>query len=259
MLIAVTRAVSPTFAECELTHRPRDPISVANAVAEHAYYEETLRSLGATIVRAPPEPSLPDAVFVEDTAIVLDEAAVITRPGAPTRRGETESIALVLGAYKPLLRIQPPGTLDGGDVLRVGRRLYVGLSSRTNPEGIGQLEALLEKWDYDVIPVPVTACLHLKSAVTQVAEQLLLINDRWVGRDCFGAMEMVAVAPAEQEGANALWVSGAVIYPAHHPQTAERLDRAGVRVVSVPSTEVAKAEGGVTCCSVVFEAAPQES
>jgi dimethylargininase len=254
MLIAVTRAVSPTLAECELTHRPRDPIDVANAVAEHAYYEETLRSLGATIVRAPPEPALPDAVFVEDTAIVLEEAAVITRPGAPTRRGEIESMAKVLSAYKPLLRIQPPGTLDGGDVLRVGRRLYVGLSSRTNREGIGQLEALLKKWDYEVIPVPVTRCLHLKSAVTQVAEQLLLINDRWVGPDCFGAMELVTVAPAEQEGANALWVSGAVVYPAHYPQTAERLDQAGVRVVAVPSTEVAKAEGGVTCCSVVFEA-----
>jgi dimethylargininase len=259
MLIAVTRAVSPTLAECELTHRPRDPIDVANAVAEHAFYEETLRSLGATIVRASPEPALPDAVFVEDTAIVLDEVAVITRPGAATRRGEIESMARVLGAYKPLHRIRQPGTLEGGDVLRVGRRVYVGLSSRTNPEGVGQLEALLEKLDYEVIPVPVTACLHLKSAVTQVAEQLLLINDHWVGRECFGAMEMVSVAPAEQEGANALWVSGAVIYPAHHPQTAERLDRAGVRVVQVPGSEVAKAEGGVTCCSVLFEAAPQVS
>ncbi len=253
MLIAITRAVSPTLAECELTHRPRDPINVAKAVAEHACYEEALRSLGATVVHAPPEPTLPDAVFVEDTALALDEVAVITRPGAATRRLEIESMARVLGAYKPLVRIQPPGTLDGGDVLRVGRRLYVGLSSRTNRAGIAQLGTLLDNWGYEVIPVPVSGCLHLKSAVTEVREDLLLINDRWVGSECFGSVEMVTVAPAEPDGANALRIGAAVIYPAHHPDTAERLERAGVRVVPVPCGELAKAEGGVTCCSVLFE------
>lgn len=253
-LIAVTRAISPTLADCELTHRPRDPINVANAIAEHACYEEALRSLGATIVRAPPEPALPDAVFVEDAALALDEVAVITRPGAPTRRREVESMATVLSAYKPLVRIESPGTLDGGDVLRVGRTLYVGLSSRTNGEGVSQLETLLNKWDYEVIRVQVTGCLHLKSAVTQVAEELLLINPDFVPPERFAPMEVIPVAPAEAHGANALWIAGAVIYPAHYPETAERLDRAGVRVVPVPSTELAKAEGGVTCCSVVFEA-----
>lgn len=254
MLVAVTRAVSPTIAECELTHRSRDPIHVARAEAEHAHYEETLGSLGATVVRAPPEPALPDAVFVEDTAVVLDEAAIITRPGAPTRRRETESIGKVLSAYKQLLRIQPPGTLDGGDVLVVGRTLYVGLSSRTNREGVAQLQTLLDKWGYEVIPVQVSGCLHLKSAVTQVAEQLLLINARWVRPERFGAMGLVTVAPAEPDGANALRIGTAVIYPSHHPETAERLERAGVRVVPVPCAELAKAEGGVTCCSVLFEA-----
>ncbi|MFN2572789.1 MAG: dimethylarginine dimethylaminohydrolase family protein [Gemmatimonadales bacterium] len=258
MLIAVTRAVSATFAECELTHRPRDPINVANAIAEHARYEEALRSLGATVVRASPEPALPDAVFVEDTALALDEVAVITRPGALTRRREVESMAQVLSAYKPLLRIQPPGTLDGGDVLRVGRKLYVGLSSRSNHEGISQLETLLEKWDYEVIRVQVEGCLHLKSAVTQVGEDLLLINPNFVPPACFRSTESIPVAPAEADGANALWIgrAGAIIYAAHHPETAERLERAGVRVVAVPSTELAKAEGGVTCCSVLFETVP---
>jgi len=253
MLIAITRAVSPTLAECELTHRPRDPISVADAMAEHAAYENALRSLGATVVRAPAEPTLPDAVFVEDTAIVLDEVAVITRPGAATRRRETESIANALGAYKPLLRMRAPATLDGGDVLRVGRRLYVGLSSRTNPEAIAQLATLLAKWEYEVIPVPVHGCLHLKSAVTQVGERLLLMNDRSVRPASFRDMDVLTVAPAEPDGANALLIGGTVIYPAHYPATAERLARAGVRVVSVPSTEIAKAEGGVTCCSILLE------
>jgi dimethylargininase len=254
MLIAITRAISPTLPECELTHRPRDPINVANAIAEHAQYEAALRSLGATIVRAPAEPALPDAVFVEDTALALDEVAVITRPGAPTRRPETESMASVLSAYRPLRRIEAPGTLDGGDVLRVGRRLYVGVSSRSNPAGIAQLERLLQPWDYEVVPVPVHGCLHLKSAVTQVAEHLLLMNERYVRPQCFDGMETLTVAAAEPDSANALWISGTVIYPAHYPQTAARLEGAGVRVIPVPSTEVAKAEGGVTCCSLIFEA-----
>lgn len=254
MLIAVTRAVSPTLPDCELTHRPREPINVANAVAEHAMYEEALRSLGATVIRAPDEPALPDAVFVEDAAIVLDEVAVMTRPGAPSRRPETASLAKVLSKYRPLQQIQQPGTLDGGDVLRVGRTLYVGLSTRTNRAAIAELETLLGEWDYDVNPVPLNGCLHLKSAATQVGENLLLINERMVSPECFGPVDRVTVAPEEPDGANALWIGGAVVYPAHYPRTAERLDRAGVRVVEVPGTEVAKAEGGVTCCSVVFTA-----
>jgi len=256
MLVAVMRAVSPTLAECELTHRPRDPINVAKAVAEHACYEDALRSLGATVVHAPPEPTLPDAVFVEDAALVFAETAVMTRPGAPVRRREVESMAKVLSGYRPLFAIQAPGTLDGGDVLRVGRRLYVGLSSRTNRAGIAQLDTHLSEWGYEMITVPVTGCLHLKSAVTQVADNLLLINDRWVRPECFGSMGMVTVAPGEPDAANALLIGASVIYPTHHPATAERLERAGVRVVPVPCGELAKAEGGVTCCSVVLEAEP---
>lgn len=254
MLIAVTRAVSPALTECELTNRAREPIDVAAAVAEHARYESTLRSLGATVVRAPPEPALPDAVFVEDTALVLDEVAVIARPGAATRRPETESIATVLSAYRPLLRIEPPGTLDGGDVLAVGRTVYVGLSSRTNRAGIDQLEMLLHPFGYEVVPVPVAGCLHLKSAVTQIADQHLLINPGFVGADCFDA-NLVTVAPTEPDGANALRIGSAVVYPAEYPKTAERLERAGLRVILVPCGEIAKAEGGVTCCSLVFSSA----
>ena len=233
---------------------PRDPIDVAKAIADHERYEAALRSLGARVIRAPEEPTLPDAVFVEDTALVLDDVAIITRPGAPSRRPEIESMARVLSAYRSLQRIQPPGTLDGGDVMAVGRKIYVGLSSRTNHEGIAQLDTHLSVWGYEVIPVPVTGRLHLKSAVTQAADNLLLINDRWVSPECFASLEIMTVAPSEPAGANALRIGTAVIYPTHHPETAERLDRAGVRVVPVPCTELAKAEGGVTCCSVVFEA-----
>ena len=253
-LVAVTRAVSPTLADCELTHLPRDPINVDQAIADHAQYEAALRSLGATVVRAPAEPTLPDAVFVEDAALVFDEVAIITRPGAASRRPETESMARVLSAYRSLQRIEPPGTIDGGDVLALGKRIYVGVSSRTNQAGLTQLATIVSKWGYEVIPVAVTGCLHLKSAVTQVAENLLLINDRWVRPESFGSIGTMTVAPSEPTGANALLIGTAVIYPTHYPATAERLDKAGVRVVAVPCGELAKAEGGVTCCSVVFEA-----
>jgi dimethylargininase len=252
MLIAVTRAVSPALAECELTHLPRDPIDVAKAIADHERYEAALRALGARVVRAPEEPTLPDAVFVEDTALVLDELAVLTRPGAASRRSEVESMARVLGAYKPLARIQPPGTLDGGDVLVLGRKIYVGRSSRSNHEGIEQLQTLVSGFGYDVIPVAVKGCLHLKSAVTEVADNLLLVNERWVRPEYFAPIETMTVAPSEPAGANALRIASAVIYPEHYPDTADLLDRAGVRVVPVPCAELAKAEGGVTCCSVLF-------
>jgi len=254
VLIAVTRAVSPTLADCELTHLTREPIDVARATAEHAAYEDTLRALGTTIVRAAPLPDRPDAVFVEDTAIVLDEVAVITRPGAVSRRGETASIAEVLGRYRTLTSIPAPGTLDGGDVLRVGRTLYVGLSSRTDHLAVDQLARTLRAWDYRVVTVEVTGCLHLKSAITAVADGLLLANPRWVGAGPFAPHELLPVDEAEPDAANALCLGDAVVFPAHHPRTARRLEQTGLRVLPVPCGEIAKAEGGVTCCSLVFEA-----
>ena len=255
MLIAITRAVSPALAECELTHREREPIDVAIAAAEHAVYEAVLRSLGAAIVRAREEPGLPDAVFVEDAAVVVDEIAVMTNPGAATRRQEVESVAEILRTYRPIATIESPGTLDGGDVLRVGRRLYVGMSSRTNAEGAAQLQALLDPWSYEVIPVAVTGCLHLKSAITLVAEGLLLLNPAFVRRECFDGMDTIAVARSEPDAANALLIGGAVVFPAHFPETARYLEHAGIHVVPVPCTQIAKAEGGVTCCSLLLDAA----
>ena len=161
MLIAITRPVSPSLAKCELTHLAREPIDVARATSQHAAYEHLLGSLGATIVRAPAAPQFPDAVFIEDTAIVLDEVAVLTRPGAPSRQGESAAVAPVLAKYRSLLSMEPPATLDGGDVLRLGRTLYVGRSGRTNQEGIEELQRLVERFDYRVVPVEFTGCQAL--------------------------------------------------------------------------------------------------
>lgn len=255
--VAVTRAVSPTLADCELTHLSRRPIDVRRAVAEHEAYEDALRALGALVVRAEPAPGLPDAVFVEDTAIVLDEAGIITRPGAPSRRQETEGIAEVLGRYRPLSHIREPATLDGGDVLRVGRTLYIGLSSRSNREAISQLTRMLAAWGYRVVPVEVSGCLHLKSAVTLVGEHLLLANPQWVRPGIFSPLEVLPVDEEEPGAANALRLGDGLIFPEHFPRTARRLEAAGLRVVPVPCIEIAKAEGGVTCCSLIIPKGPQ--
>lgn len=252
MLIAITREVSPRIAECELTHLAREPINLERARAQHRQYEELLVELGCKLVRLPAEPELPDSVFVEDTAIVLDELAIITRPGAESRRAETASVAEALKPYRKVLRIEPPGTLDGGDVLRVGKILYVGQSERSNREGIQQLGRIAAAFGYRVGPVPLHGCLHLKSAVTQVADHALLINRHWADDRVFDSCKLIDVDPAEPFAANALRVGATVIYPQAFPETRQRLDKHGVRVRTVDASELAKAEGGVTCCCLIF-------
>lgn len=253
MLIAVTRSVSPTLAQCELTHLAREPIDLPRANLQHGAYERLLSALGADIVRLPPEPTLPDAVFVEDTAIVLTEVAVITRPGAPSRRLETPSVATLLAKYRSLRRLIPPATLDGGDVLEVGRTLYVGRSTRTNRSGIEQLRSLLEALEYRVVPIEFRGCLHLKSAVTRIGDRLLLLNPDWVSAAAFRPLETLPIDAREPHAANALRIGGTVVLPAQYPRTHQRLVEQGLEVAAIDCSELAKAEGGVTCCSLRFE------
>lgn len=252
MPIAITRKVSPGIGRCELTHLPRAPIDVELADLQHRAYENCLASLGCKLLSLPAEPDLPDSVFVEDVAVVLDEVAIMTRPGAESRRPETASIAEALKPFRPLRFIQPPATLDGGDVLRVGRDVFVGLSARTSRSALQQLTDLLVPFGYRVHGVPIHRCLHLKSAVTQIAGHTLLINSDWVQPSPFPNLRFIEVAPNEPFGANALMVENAVIYPSAFPETRRRLESAGIPVVAVDVSEISKAEGAVTCCSLIF-------
>ena len=254
MLIAITRGVSPTMAQCELTHLPRQPIDLDQAIAQHHAYEECLAALGCEVQRLPAEADLPDSVFVEDTALVLDEVAVITRPGAISRRPETEAVTAALISYRPLRYLEAPGTLDGGDVLRLGRRLFVGQSSRSNEAGIAQLGQLVAPFGYTVHGVTIQDCLHLKTAVTQVAPDTLLVNRAWVDPAVFGPWRLIDVALAEPFAANALLVNDTVVYPTTYTLTRRRLQEAGLPVTGVDVSELLKAEGAVTCCSLLFEA-----
>jgi dimethylargininase len=254
MHIALTREISPAMARCELTHLARVPIDLDAARAQHAAYERALTDLGCAMHRLASGPEMPDAVFIEDTAVVLDEVAVITRPGAGSRRPETEAVTEALSRYRPLHAIGPPGTLDGGDVLRIGRRLFVGASGRTNAAGIAQLRTLLDPYGYTVEAVPVRGCLHLKTAVTAVGEALLLLNPDWIDPAPFVGFEVIEVALDEPFAANALLVGETILFAAHCPRTRDRLEQRGLRVRPVPADELAKAEGGVTCCSLIFSA-----
>lgn len=251
MPIAYVRTVSPTLAECELTHLEREPLDVSGAALEHQAYVDLLAGLGAEVRHLPPEPSLPDAVFVEDTAVVLDEIAVIARPGAASRRAETPTTAAALARHRPLAEIVAPATLDGGDVLVAGRSVYVGLSTRTDAAGVGQLANLLRPHGYRVVPVSFRGCLHLKSAVTCVGEGLLLVNPDWVEPDAFAGFRAIAVDAAEPHAANALALGGRVVHGQQYPRTRARLEAAGLRVEPVEMNELAKAEAGVTCCSLL--------
>lgn len=254
MTLALSRAVSPTIGECELTHRQRVPIDFDRAMAQHAAYEGALEAAGCRLVRVPAAPELPDAVFVEDTAVVTDEVAIMARPGVASRRPEVDAVAGVLGRYRPLRRIEAPGTLEGGDVLRAGRDVFVGESGRTNAEGVRQLRAILEPLGYAVRPVPVTGCLHLKSAVTAIADDTLVLNPLRVAADRFRGYLVVETDPAEPGAANVLRLDDTVLVAAGHPGTARRLQARGVEVAEMDISELAKAEAGLTCCSILLRA-----
>lgn len=254
MLIAITRDVSPSLAGCELTHVARTPIDVGLAASQHRAYQRALASLGCRVLALEAEPALPDAVFVEDVAVVLDEVAVMTRTGALSRRDEGASVAELLGRYRPLRAIQAPGTLDGGDVLRIGRTLYVGQSGRSNADGVTQLRASIAEFGYEVRVVPIRGCLHLKSAVTALRDDCVLLQPAWVDRAAFDGLSIIEVDPDEEHAANVLRIGAHVVMPACFPRTRQRLLDAGIDVTTVDVSQLQKAEGAVTCCSLLFVA-----
>lgn len=251
---ALTREISDAIAHCELTHLARAPIDVGTARAQHRAYEQALADAGYRVERLAAGPDLPDSVFIEDIAVVLPELAIVTRPGAASRRGEIAAVADVLGRYRPLHRIEAPGTIDGGDVLTIGRRVYVGLSSRTNLDAIArQMQLILAPHGYTVAAIEVCGCLHLKSAVTAVADGVVLANPDWIPAEAFRGLEVIAVDPGEPMAANVLRLSDRILAAAAFPRTAARLTARGWRVATVDVSELAKAEGAVTCCSLIVD------
>jgi dimethylargininase len=252
-IVAIVREVPEALARCELSFVERTQIDLELARRQHEAYGLALQARGCELLQMRPLDEFADSVFVEDTALVFDELAVLTRPGAPSRRGEVESIGAVLARYRQLARIEADGTIDGGDVLRIGRQVFVGRSARSNDEGIRQLAAVLRPHGYSVQAVATKECLHLKSAVTQVAPDTILVQPRWLDEtgSPFAGHQRIEVDPSEEHAANAVFVNGGIVYPDCFPRTRARLEQAGIDVTAVDVSELQKAEGAVTCCSLL--------
>lgn len=246
------REVSPRIAECELTHVDRVEIDAGLAASQHQQYCQVLSALGARVEWLAPLPDAADGVFVEDTAVVVDEVAVVTRPGVASRAVEPASMAEALSAYRTILTLPPDARLEGGDVIRMGRTLYVGRSARSNRAGIAALAALLLPFGYDVRGVDVRGCLHLKTACTFVPPGHLIFNPAWIDEAQFPRLEPLNVDPAEPFGANTLTLGGVTLVGTQFPRTEARLQAAGIATRAVDLSELAKAEGALTCSSVII-------
>jgi dimethylargininase len=249
---ALIRPPSRSLERCELLHLPRVAFDFDRARRQHEAYAQALRDAGVAVTALPEAPELPDAVFVEDAVVVLDECAVLCRPGVESRRAEVELMRSAAAGLGPVSEIIAPGTLEGGDVLRVGRTLFVGRSTRTNAEGIAQLRQHVAPHGYDVREVAVRGSLHLKTAVTAPAEVLLVANPAWIDVGAFAGHEIVSVADSEPFGANTLAINGRVLVAASAPRTADRLAQRGLDVSLIDISELQKAEAGLTCLSVIW-------
>lgn len=257
--VAIVRRPAPTLADrCELTFLARAPIDFATLERQHAAYRDALTTAGARVIALDAIASAPDSAFVEDAAVVLDELAILARPGVDSRRDEPGFIEAPLSTHRRRIeRIEAPGTLEGGDVLVVGETLYVGLSGRTNHAGLEQLAAIVRGYGYAIAPVRVHGSLHLKTACTALDATTVLLNPAWADATAFAGFERIDVADDEPFAANALPVGASLLANAAYPRTLERVrahaERAGLRVCAIDISEFGKAEAGLTCLSLVFD------
>jgi dimethylargininase len=251
-LVAITRAVSPSINNCELTYHAREPIDVTKATAQHKAYESLLAELGCEVISLPAEPDLPDAVFVEDPVVVVDEVAVILHMGAASRRPEARTLADMLSRYRPLKYLTAPGTMDGGDVLRIGRKIFAGLTNRTNEQGIAQLRDILRPYGYEVQSVEVKNCLHLKTACSYIGNNAILINRSFIDAGLFQQFELLDVPADEPNAANVLFVNDVILIPESFSTTRALLHQRGFKARSIDISELQKAESGITCSSVIL-------
>lgn len=221
-------------------------------MVQHAEYVRSLEEAGLTVTMLAPEPDFPDAHFVEDVAVVTSDVAVITNPGAPSRRGEERTVEPVLAEYRPVSRIQPPGTLDGGDVLMVGSHFFIGISERTNPAGADQLGSILERFGATWTAVDVGKGLHLKSGVNHAGGDALLLTEAFSRMEAFAGYDRIVLDPQEAYAGNSLWVNDRLLVPSGFPGTLEKLEKAGLPIRVLDVSEVQKMDGGLTCLSIRF-------
>ena len=251
-MIALTHLPSPALERGQRTHLDRAPIDFPKALQQHADYCRALRECGVEVRILDANHHLPDSVFVEDTAIVLEEIAILASMGTASRREELPAIETELKKYRPTVRIQLPATIEGGDVLRVDQKIIVGLSRRTNAAGIDELKSIVRQFDYEIISVAVGDCLHLKTGCSALPDGSLLVNEAWVAAESLRDFHLIRIPPTEPWAANVLSIGGDVVTPAGHPATTKLIREMGFRVRPVDLSEFAKAEGGATCLSILL-------
>jgi len=252
-MIALTHTVSQEINQCELSYLDRDPIDLELAVKQHDTYCRLLENHGLRVVELSVNENFPDGTFIEDTAVVVDEIAVMTRPGAESRRGEIAGIEPELAKYRQISRITAPATLEGGDVLRIGRKLFVGHSPRTNREGVEAFRRIFLPFDYEVLPVNLKDCLHLKSAVTALDDQMVLMNPNWLDQEPFRDYRIVEIDSEESWAANVLCLPDCVVMHSGFTKTIEKVRSLEFQVETVDISELQKAESALTCSSILIE------
>jgi dimethylargininase len=248
---AITRRPGPDFA-AGLTASKLGTPAYELMIRQHRAYVDTLGALGLEIIELDPLSGYPDAYFVEDTAVVTPDVAVITRPGARARRGEEKLIEPVLAQYRRTERILAPASVDGGDVLAVDAHFFIGISSRTNKKGADQLGRILEKYGNTWSPVRVEGGLHLKSSVNFVGNNTLLIAEEFAHLDIFQGYDTIILDRGEEYAGNTLLINGTLIMPSGFSGTKEKLKTLGLDIIELDVSEARKMDGGLTCMSLRF-------
>jgi dimethylargininase len=223
------------------------------ALQQHDAYVRALTDCGLAVTALPPDNDFPDSTFVEDTALLTPACAIITRPGAPERRGETENIEKVLREfYRTIAHVEPPGTADAGDILMVGQHYYIGLSQRTNPEGAGQIIRILESHGLAGSTVPLKDVLHLKSGVAYLENDCMLVAGEFKSNPTFAAFDLISVGDDEQYAANCLWINGKVLIAEGFPKVERAIRSRGYETIVLDMSEFRKLDGGLSCLSLRF-------
>lgn len=250
----VTHIPSPALEQCELTFLDSESIDIDKARAEHSAYCKVLEKCGAEVIILDENETLPDSVFVEDPIIVFDEVAVLTSMGVESRRKESQVMEKFFSSYRDVKRIELPAKIEGGDVLKIGKKVFVGLSPRTNEAGVDALRSIISVYGYEVKSVKVPGCLHLKTGCTALDEDTILINTEWIDESAFKDFIKVEVPTDEPFGANVLPIKNTLCMNAGFPKSAELVKSLGYNVVITDITEFVKAEAGLTCMSIPFKA-----
>lgn len=249
---AITRGVSSNIGACELTYRSRENIDFVKAAVQLEQYCDLLRKWDVNLLTIPASDTYPDCCFVQDTAVILDEVCVVASMGAITRQGEVSEVERLVSPFRRVRRILPPATLDGGDLVQVGRRLFVGLSTRTNARGIVALERIVEPFGYTVVPVSVNGGLHLTTGCGVINDETVLLNPRWLDARAFRGLRQLHVSEEEPWAANTIRVEDSVCLEEKAPRTIDLVQPYVSTIDTLDISEFRKAEGSLSCLSLIF-------